>query len=89
LGEHRPGQDHERRLTLAEASEILGISKDGVRMRVRRGTLPSEKGEDGKVFVFVDNMDNDQDDVPPVTLPQVPPIPQGSWSRSSGPRLRI
>jgi len=54
LGEHRPGRDREQRLTLAEAAEVLGVSKDGVRMRVRRGKLRSEKGEDGRVYVFVD-----------------------------------
>jgi excisionase family DNA binding protein len=57
VGEQRPGRDREQdqeRLTLAEAAERLGLSKDGVRMRVRRGTLRSEKGEDGKRYVFVD-----------------------------------
>jgi hypothetical protein len=47
-------RDREQRLTLAEASEVLGISKDAVRMRVRRKSLRSEKGEDGRVYVFVD-----------------------------------
>jgi len=46
-------RDREQRLTLAEASEVLGISKDAVRMRVRRDSLRSEKGEDGRVYVFV------------------------------------
>ena len=46
-------RDREQRLTLSEASEILGISKDAVRMRVRRGSLRSEKGENGRVYVFV------------------------------------
>jgi excisionase family DNA binding protein len=53
VGEHRPARDHEQRLTLAEAAEVLSVSKDAVRMRVRRGTLRSEKGEDGRVYVFV------------------------------------
>jgi hypothetical protein len=61
VSERRPGLDHERdpeqRLTLAEAAEVLGLSKDGVRMRVRRGTLRSEKGEDGRVYVFVTDQD--------------------------------
>jgi hypothetical protein len=65
LGEHRPGRDQEhdqeRLLTLAEAAEVLGLSKDGVRMRVRRGTLRSQKGEDGRVYVFVSDQDTDQD----------------------------
>jgi len=35
-------------------------------MRVKRGTLPSEKGEDGRVYVWVnDNPDGDPNTVPP------------------------
>jgi len=52
-------RDQEQRLTLAEAAEVLGISKDAVRMRVRRKSLRSEKGEDGRVYVFVDATGND------------------------------
>lgn len=65
MGEQRPGRDRERDqerfLTLAEAAEVLGISKDGVRMRVRRGTLRSEKGEDGRVYVYVSDQDRERD----------------------------
>jgi hypothetical protein len=43
----------ERRVHLSEAAEIMGVSKDAVRMRVKRGTLRSEKGEDGRVYVWV------------------------------------
>lgn len=43
-----------RRATLSEASEMLGISKGAVRQRARRGTLRSDKGEDGRVYVYVD-----------------------------------
>jgi hypothetical protein len=32
----------------------MGISKDAVRQRIRRGTLQSDKGEDGRVYVYVD-----------------------------------
>ncbi len=70
MGEHRPGRDRGRWLTLSEAAEVLGISKDAVRMRVRRKTLRSEKGEDGRVYVFVVP---DQDDVPPGE-----PVPGGA-----------
>jgi hypothetical protein len=45
---------------MAEAAELLGTSKDAVRMRVRRGSLRSEKGEDGRVYVYVEP---DQDTV--------------------------
>jgi hypothetical protein len=47
-------RDQVQRLTLTDAAEVLGISKDAVRMRVRRGTLRSEKGADGRVHVFLD-----------------------------------
>jgi hypothetical protein len=50
VGAHRGVQ----RATLAEAAELLGISKSAVRQRVRRGTLRSDKGEDGRVYVYVD-----------------------------------
>jgi len=43
-----------RRLTVQEAAEVLGTSVDAVRMRVRRGTLASEKDPDGRVHVWVD-----------------------------------
>ena len=42
-----------RRLTVQEAAEALGTSVDAVRMRVRRGTLESEKDPDGRVHVWV------------------------------------
>jgi excisionase family DNA binding protein len=61
LGEHRPGhdqeQDQERLLTLAEAAKFLGLSKDAIRMRVRRGTLRSQKGGNGVVYVFRGDLD--------------------------------
>jgi hypothetical protein len=43
-----------RRLPLREAAQLLGVSKDAVRQRIRRGTIRSEKGEDGRVYVYVD-----------------------------------
>ncbi len=42
-----------RRLTVQEAAEILGTSVDAVRMRVRRGSLESEKEPDGRVYVWL------------------------------------
>jgi excisionase family DNA binding protein len=42
-----------QRLTVQEAAEILGTSVDAVRMRVRRGSLESEKDPDGRVYVWV------------------------------------
>jgi excisionase family DNA binding protein len=42
-----------QRLTVQEAAEVLGTSVDAVRMRVRRGSLESEKDHDGRVHVWV------------------------------------
>src|SRR5215207_1920669 len=42
------------RMTVAQAAQALGISAEAVRQRVRRGTLPTEKSEDGSVFVLID-----------------------------------
>jgi excisionase family DNA binding protein len=48
-----------RRVPLREAAELLGVSKDAVRQRVRRGTIRSEKGEDGRVYVYTDASPDD------------------------------
>ena len=53
VNDHRGERRPERRVHLSEAAELLGVSKDAVRMRVKRGTLRSEKGEDGRVYVWV------------------------------------
>ncbi len=42
-----------RRLSVQEAAGVLGVSVDAVRSRIRRGTLTSDKGEDGRVFVWL------------------------------------
>jgi hypothetical protein len=62
--DHRGEQQSERRVHLSEAAVLLGVSKDAVRMRVKRGTLRSEKAEDGRVYVWVnDNPDDDPNTV--------------------------
>src|SRR5215210_8042196 len=48
----RPGPTT-RRVTVSEAADIIGISAEAVRMRIRRGTLPSERHE-GTVYVILD-----------------------------------
>jgi hypothetical protein len=50
-GSHRQG---EQRVTVKRAGEILGISPEAVRARIKRGTLHKEKGEDGTVYVRLD-----------------------------------
>ena len=44
-----------QRLTVQEAAEVLDTSVDAVRMRVRRGSLESEKDPDGRVHVWVND----------------------------------
>jgi len=46
-------RDTTERFAVPEAAEILGITAEAVRQRIRRGTLPSEKDEAGSVFVFL------------------------------------
>ena len=47
-------RDATERFTVSEAAEILGITAEAVRQRIRRGTLRAEKDEVGSVFVFLD-----------------------------------
>jgi predicted ArsR family transcriptional regulator len=50
------GEEHtgtERRTTVSEAAEILGISAEAVRGRIRRGTIPVER-EGGTVYVLIE-----------------------------------
>jgi hypothetical protein len=53
VNDHRGERRPERRVHLSVAAQLLGVSKDAVRMRVKRGPLRSEKGEDGRVYVWV------------------------------------
>ena len=43
------------RIDVKQAAHILGISTDAVHKRAKRGTLPSDKDPDGRVFVYLDN----------------------------------
>jgi hypothetical protein len=66
VDDHRGERRSERRVHLSEAAALLGVSKDAVRMRVKRGTLRSEKGENGRVYVWVNvNPDADPNTVHP------------------------
>jgi hypothetical protein len=57
VGEDRTPPKH--RTTVAEAAEILGISAEAVRGRIRRGTLPVER-ESGTVYVLLDHPSKDR-----------------------------
>jgi hypothetical protein len=49
----------QRRTTVAEAAEILGISAEAVRGRIRRSTLPVER-ESGTVYVLLEEAEQDR-----------------------------
>jgi hypothetical protein len=42
------------RLTIQQAARALGISEGAVRKRVTRDTLEHDKGDDGRVYVYLD-----------------------------------
>jgi excisionase family DNA binding protein len=52
------------RLTVAEAAERLGVSQDAVRQRIRRGTIDSERTEEGRLYVYLTPEDTKPDWVP-------------------------
>ena len=63
-GQQRPGGDGEtpgRRLTVAEASEALGITAEAVRSRIKRRTLRTTR-EGGTVYVLLRDTDRAQPD---------------------------
>jgi hypothetical protein len=45
------------RVSVAEAAERLGVSQDAVYKRIKRGTIPWDKGDDDKTYVYVDDVD--------------------------------
>ena len=49
------------RVSVAEAAERLRISQDAVYKRIKRGTIPWEKGEDDKTYVYIDDIDGSTD----------------------------
>lgn len=42
------------RVTVAEAAQRLKVSQDTVYKRIKRGTIPWDKDEDGKTVVFIE-----------------------------------
>ena len=42
------------RASVAEAARRLGVSQDAVYKRIKRGTMPYEKAEDDKTYVYID-----------------------------------
>jgi hypothetical protein len=52
-----------RRLDLKAAAVELGVTSEAIRRRAKRGTLPSEKGEDGLLYVWVPDVSDGVHDV--------------------------
>ncbi len=49
------GQDNgTMRLTIKEAAARLGVTDGAIRKRVQRGSIHSEMGDDGRVYVYLD-----------------------------------
>jgi hypothetical protein len=47
------GQRDWTRVTVPDASRILGLTESTVRKRVQRGSIPHEKAENGRVYVYL------------------------------------
>src|SRR5215210_2967916 len=58
-----------RRVTLRQASEELGVSIEAVRKRVKRNSLRSDKGPDGRVYVYLDESPPASQPVPEAEAP--------------------
>ena len=52
MGEDRTGRDLDR-LTVAQAADALAISQDAVRKRIARGTIPHDRDNSGRVYVYL------------------------------------
>jgi hypothetical protein len=50
------------RLTLRLAAAVLGLSEFAIRKRVERGPLSSDKGPDGRRYVYLDTVEDDMAD---------------------------
>jgi hypothetical protein len=50
------------RMSVEGAARRLGIKEESVRKRIRRGKMRSEKGEDGRLYVYVDGTETAGDE---------------------------
>ena len=58
------------RLTLRQAAAALDVSESAIRKRVARGTLRSDKGPDGRRYVYLDTVaDTVKDEGADVSIP--------------------
>jgi excisionase family DNA binding protein len=49
------------RLSVGEAAERLGVTRDAIHKRIHRGTIEHEKGDDGRFYVYVDTSKTEAD----------------------------
>ncbi len=49
------------RVTIAEAADRLGVTRDAVRKRIKRGSIEWERDPGGETYVFVDASATDED----------------------------
>ncbi len=50
------------RMSVAEAAVALGVTRDAIHKRIRRDSIEHEKGEDGRLYVYVDTSTTRLDD---------------------------
>ena len=48
------GQSTGRRVTMQEAADELGVTVEAIRKRIQRGSMESDKGPDGRRYVYLD-----------------------------------
>src|ERR671921_1326305 len=65
-----PPLDRDLMVTVPDAANLLGLTSEAVRSRVKRGTLPSRRIA-GTVYVLLDGPDPSSD--PPIALSTTPP----------------
>jgi hypothetical protein len=63
MGEGHPSGN---RLSVYETADAMGVTVDAIRKRVSRGTIPHEKGDDGRVWIILDT-DRPQSDASALT----------------------
>src|SRR5215203_5423726 len=76
VGEDRQdatGPPPAERVSVLQAADHLGTTVDALRKRVQRGTIPHERGRDGRVWILLDTgrprQDTDQDTDRPQSEP--------------------
>ena len=64
------GHTSSNRVSVYQAAEVMGVTVDAIRKRISRGTIPHEKGEDGRVRVILDTDQDAASKIPDTDQPQ-------------------